>query len=65
MDKKKLYSYFYTDTYGESVVGIVVADTRTEARQILKDLYPDDPISKFTIRLVKFDGNEYCEIYYG
>ena len=63
--KNKLYSYFYTNDLGESVVGVVIANTRTEARQIVKDIYPDDPISEFKIKLVKFDGDDCCEIYYG
>lgn len=63
--EKKMYSYVYTNTYGESVVGVVIADSQTEARQNLKNIYPDDPVSKFKIRSVKFDDDDSCEIFYG
>lgn len=63
--KNNLYTYVYTNDCGESVVGIVIADTRMEARQKLKAIYTDDPISKFKLRSLKFDDDDSCEIYYG
>ena len=56
---------FYASFYGEKLVGVVKANSESEARQILKKIYDDYDCWEVTIKKIKFNSNNLCEIYYG
>ena len=52
--------------YGDRVAGIVKADNIKEARCSLKNAYDDYHLwSDKTLKEVKFDDDNVCEVYYG